>query len=96
MFLAKAATAYQWGRLSDKLGRRPILLIGPFGLGLSTWVLGLTNNTWIQTSARSMQGVFGGNLGLNFYFSIFIGIIPMLIRRFVETTKTVIAEVGSL
>lgn len=43
-----------------------------------------------------MQGVFGGNLGLNFYFSIFIGIIPMLIRRFAETTKTVIAEVGSL
>ncbi|EKM78040.1 hypothetical protein AGABI1DRAFT_129820 [Agaricus bisporus var. burnettii JB137-S8] len=39
-----------------------LLVSRPFGLGLSTWVLGLTNNTWIQTSARSMQGVFGGNL----------------------------------
>ncbi|KAF5359751.1 hypothetical protein D9756_003028 [Leucocoprinus leucothites] len=62
LFLAKAATVYQWGKLSDKLGRRPILLMGPLGLGLSTIALGVTDNAWVQTTARSMQGVFGGNL----------------------------------
>ncbi|KAJ3571156.1 hypothetical protein NP233_g3937 [Leucocoprinus birnbaumii] len=62
LYLAKAATVYQWGKLSDKLGRRPILLMGPLGMGLSTFALGITGNAWVQTTARSMQGVFGGNL----------------------------------
>jgi MFS family permease len=69
LYFAKAATVYQWGRLSDKLGRRPILLMGPLGLGLSTCALGATNNAWVQTTARSLQGVFGGNLGELFWLS---------------------------
>ena len=63
LFFAQAATAYQWGKLSDKLGRRPILLMGPFGLWLSTFALGVTNNVWVQAAARSMEGVFSGNIG---------------------------------
>lgn len=62
LFFAQAATAYQWGKLSDKLGRRPILLMGPFGLWLSTFALGVTNNVWVQAAARSMEGVFSGNI----------------------------------
>jgi len=63
LFFAQTATVYQWGKFSDKLGRRPILLMGSLGLCLSTFSLGVTNSTWVQVAARSVQGISGGNLG---------------------------------
>ncbi|KXN84878.1 Protein ZINC INDUCED FACILITATOR-LIKE 1 [Leucoagaricus sp. SymC.cos] len=36
--------------------------MGPLGLAVSTCILGVTNNALAQTTARSLQGVFGGNL----------------------------------
>ncbi|KAJ6454122.1 major facilitator superfamily domain-containing protein [Mycena sanguinolenta] len=42
-FLAEALTVYQFGRLSDIYGRRPVLLLGPLGLGLATLGFGLSS-----------------------------------------------------
>ncbi|KPK62009.1 MAG: hypothetical protein AMS21_08365 [Gemmatimonas sp. SG8_38_2] len=51
-----------WGRLSDRIGRRPILLLGLVGSGLSYLLFGLaTNLTWLFAS-RIMQGIAGANI----------------------------------
>ncbi len=51
-----------WGRLSDRVGRRPILLLGLVGSGLSYLLFGLaTNLTWLIAS-RIMQGIAGANV----------------------------------
>jgi multidrug resistance protein len=51
-----------WGRLSDRIGRRPILLLGLVGSGLSYLLFGLaTNLTWLFAS-RILQGIAGANI----------------------------------
>lgn len=51
-----------WGRLSDRIGRRPILLLGLVGSGVSYMIFGLaTNLTWLFAS-RIMQGIAGANI----------------------------------
>ncbi|KPK63170.1 MAG: hypothetical protein AMS21_06870 [Gemmatimonas sp. SG8_38_2] len=51
-----------WGRLSDRIGRRPVLLLGLVGSGLSYLLFGLaTNLTWLFAS-RLLQGIAGANI----------------------------------
>lgn len=46
-----------WGELSDRYGRRPILLIGLVGNGLSMLFMGLANSLWVLFSARALAGM---------------------------------------
>ena len=41
-YVAQAATILQWGRISDRIGRKPILLIGLMGSALSMLCFGLS------------------------------------------------------
>lgn len=51
-----------WGRLSDRLGRRPILLLGLLGSAVSYLIFGLaTDLAWLFAS-RIMQGIAGANI----------------------------------
>ncbi|KAG5644649.1 hypothetical protein DXG03_008031 [Asterophora parasitica] len=63
-FFAEAFTVFHWGRLSDKLGRRPVILLGPLGLTIATLSFGLSNNFWTLVVSRWMQGAFNGNIGV--------------------------------
>lgn len=47
-----------WGRLSDHGGRRPILLIGLIGFGLTLAVTSLAPNLWWLYSGRFLNGAF--------------------------------------
>ncbi|MHA2169184.1 MAG: MFS transporter [Candidatus Kariarchaeaceae archaeon] len=47
-----------WGKLSDRVGRRPVILIGIGGASLSFVVFGLSKNLWMLFLARSVSGVF--------------------------------------
>ena len=51
-----------WGSLSDKYGRRPILLIGLFGSSLSYLVFGLANTLSVLLLSRLVGGVMGANV----------------------------------
>ncbi|MFN3078125.1 MAG: MFS transporter, partial [Alphaproteobacteria bacterium] len=53
-----------WGRLSDRMGRRPVLLIGLFGSSLSYLVYGLAQNLTLLFLARTMAGIMGANIAV--------------------------------
>jgi MFS transporter, DHA1 family, tetracycline resistance protein len=50
------------GRLSDRFGRKPILLISQLGTLLGFILLGLANSIWLLFAARLLDGLSGGNL----------------------------------
>lgn len=41
-FVTQALTTWQWSRLSDFVGRRPVILIGLFGLSMSNFAFGFS------------------------------------------------------
>ncbi|MEX2571125.1 MAG: MFS transporter [Gemmatimonadota bacterium] len=62
--LMQFAVAPWWGQLSDRHGRRPILLIGLFGSGLSYLFFGLAGTLGGLFAARILAGVMGANIGV--------------------------------
>jgi len=46
-----------WGSLSDRFGRKPILMIGVFGNAISMVALGLSTQLWMLFAARGLAGV---------------------------------------
>src|SRR5437660_9276795 len=50
------------GRLSDKYGRRPVLLISLLGTALGFLILGFANTLWLLFVGRIIDGISGGNI----------------------------------
>ena len=46
-----------WGGLSDRYGRKRILLLGVFGNALSLFLMGLASSYWTLLAARSLAGI---------------------------------------
>jgi DHA1 family multidrug resistance protein-like MFS transporter len=46
-----------WGSVSDRIGRRPVLMIGIAGYGLSSLLFGLSSQLWMLFAARALSGV---------------------------------------
>ena len=51
-----------WGKLSDKFGRKPILLISQIGTGVAFLLLALSNSIEMIFFSRIFDGIFGGQL----------------------------------
>ncbi|KAK0213989.1 major facilitator superfamily multidrug-resistance, DHA1 sub-family [Armillaria fumosa] len=64
-FIAESLSVFYWGRLSDRFGRKPILLLGPLGLTFAMLGFGMSNNFWSLVLFRCAQGVFNGNIGVS-------------------------------
>ncbi|KAJ7036843.1 major facilitator superfamily domain-containing protein [Mycena alexandri] len=60
-FLAACLTVVYFGRLSDRYGRRPVLLLGPVGLSLAMLGFGSSKKIWSLVFFRFIQGAFNGN-----------------------------------
>ncbi|HEU4933306.1 MAG TPA: MFS transporter [Pyrinomonadaceae bacterium] len=50
------------GGLSDKHGRRPVLLLSIIGTGIGFLVLGLATTVWMLFIGRILDGITGGNI----------------------------------
>ncbi len=46
-----------WGSLSDRVGRKPILMLGMVGYGVSSLLFGLATELWMLYAARALSGV---------------------------------------
>jgi MFS family permease len=62
--LAEAMTGMFWGSLSDRVGRKPVLLCGCFGTMLSLLLVGLAPNFWVALVGRALGGALNGNIGV--------------------------------
>jgi DHA1 family tetracycline resistance protein-like MFS transporter len=50
------------GRLSDKYGRRPVLLISIIGTGIGFLTIGFAKTLWMLFAGRILDGITGGNI----------------------------------
>lgn len=46
-----------WGKLSDRIGRRPVILIGLSGYGLTFLMFGMVNNLYLLIGLRALSGI---------------------------------------
>jgi DHA1 family multidrug resistance protein-like MFS transporter len=46
-----------WGTLSDRIGRKPVLLIGVLGYAIAMFIFGLSTRFWMLFVARTFSGV---------------------------------------
>ncbi|KAF9468194.1 member of major facilitator superfamily multidrug-resistance, DHA1 sub-family [Collybia nuda] len=63
-FLAQACTVLHWSRTSDRVGRKPVILIGLFGISLSMYCFGLSRSFWGLVFSRGLNGALNGNIGV--------------------------------
>ena len=61
---AQVATAPLWGRLSDRLGRRPVILLGLSMAAVAYLLFGLAHELWVLLLSRLVQGAGGGITGV--------------------------------
>ena len=67
--LCQLLAAPVWGRLSDRYGRRPILMSSLVGSCLSYVILGLADSVWMLLAARMLAGFMAGNLAAAFAYA---------------------------
>lgn len=62
--ICQAATGIIWGSLSDRYGRKPIILLGLFNTMWSMLLWGFSVNLPMALAARALQGLTNGNVGI--------------------------------
>ncbi|KAI9443964.1 MFS general substrate transporter [Lactarius indigo] len=62
-YAAEAATSFQWNRLSDHVGRKPVLLSCLVGTALSILLFGLSHSFLALALSRCLHGAVKGHIG---------------------------------
>ncbi|KAI9452896.1 MFS general substrate transporter [Lactarius psammicola] len=61
---AQVVTAFHWNRLSDHVGRKPVLLTCLAGTIVSIIMFGLSRSFWMLALSRFLHGALKGNIGV--------------------------------
>lgn len=51
-----------WGKLSDRIGRRPVLITSVIGTAIGFFIMGKASVLWVLFLARIIDGISGGNI----------------------------------
>jgi MFS transporter, DHA1 family, tetracycline resistance protein len=57
-----------WGRISDRLGRRPVLLVTLAGIAVSYVLLGFAESLVMLIAVRALGGIMAGNISTAFAY----------------------------
>lgn len=60
--LMQMLSAPVWGRLSDRVGRRPVLMVSMGAAALAYLWLGFASAMWMLFAARALAGICAGNI----------------------------------
>ena len=58
----EALTSMFWGSLSDRVGRKPVMLLGCAGTMISMLLVGFAKNFWVALIGRALGGCLNGNI----------------------------------
>jgi MFS family permease len=53
-----------WGGVSDRVGRKPVVICGILGTMSSLLLVGLAPNFWVALAGRIIGGALNGNIGV--------------------------------
>ncbi|KAG9313058.1 MFS general substrate transporter [Chiua virens] len=62
-FVTQSMSVMHWSRLSDRIGRKPVVLIGLAGLSVSMTLFGLSRTFLQLVVSRCICGLLNGNVG---------------------------------
>jgi len=62
--VAQLVSAPLWGRFSDRVGRRPTLIIALAAAGIAYLIFGFATSLWLLFLSRLVQGAGGGTVGI--------------------------------
>ena len=62
--VAQIISAPMWGRLSDRVGRRPVVMIALTASGIAYLIFGFANSLLLLLLSRLVQGAGGGTVGV--------------------------------
>lgn len=62
--VAEALTSMIWGAVSDRYGRKPVVLLGLCGVAISSLIFGLAKTYWVALLARFVGGSLNGNVSV--------------------------------
>lgn len=67
--LTQFIAAPYWGRLSDRMGRRPVLMFTLLGTAVAYFWLGYADSLWELFAARALGGFMAGNISTAFAYA---------------------------
>ncbi|KAG1736727.1 major facilitator superfamily domain-containing protein [Suillus lakei] len=62
--ISQLCSIYQWAKISDIIGRRPVIFLGIIGLAVTTLMFGLSKSLASVLVARCLGGLFSGNIAV--------------------------------
>ncbi len=62
--LCEAASGMFWGGLSDRIGRKPVMLMGCCGTMISLLIVGFSKSFGFALAGRAIGGLLNGNIGV--------------------------------
>lgn len=62
--VAQLLSAPMWGRFSDRVGRRPALLVALSASAIAYLIFGFAESLWVLLISRVVQGAGGGTVGV--------------------------------
>ncbi|KAF8262594.1 major facilitator superfamily domain-containing protein [Lactarius quietus] len=62
-YASEAASSFSWNRLSDHVGRKPVVLSCLLGTTLAILLFGLSHSFWVLVLSRCLHGAMRGHIG---------------------------------